>query len=155
MPEICYPDLNRAKILLSKNECYPAKEKKTLEPLFKYSPAIKAAYRLAREFTHIYNSHHKKKTAQHKINQWIEKVQASEVSCFSSFIKTVKKYENQICNYFIRRETSGWVEGMNNKVKVIKRRCYGITNLKHFFQRIFLDLHGYDVFLNKQSVRVN
>ena len=44
-------------------------------------------------------------------------------------------------------DTSGWVEGINNKVKVIKRRCYGITNLKHLFQRIFLDLQGYDVFL--------
>ncbi len=64
-------------------------------------------------------------------------------------------YENQICNYFIRRETSGWVEGINNKLKVIKRRCYGITNLKHFFQRIFLDLQGYDIFLNKQPVRAH
>lgn len=143
------------KILLSKNECYSAEEKKILGPLFKYSPAIKAAYRLAREFTHIYNSHHKKKTAQHKINQWIEKVEASETSCFTTFIKTVKKYETHICNYFIRRETSGWIEGINNKVKVIKQRCYGITNLKHFFQRIFLDLQGYDIFLNKQPVRAH
>ncbi len=156
LSEEAYKALKPAiKILLSKNECYSVKEKKILEPLFKYSPAIKAAYRLAREFTHIYNSHHKKKTAQHKISQWIEKVEASEVSCFASFIKTVKKYENHICNYFIRRETSGWVEGINNKVKVIKRRCYGITNLKHFFQRIFLDLQGYDIFLNKQPVGVN
>lgn len=143
------------KILLSKNECYSAEEKKILNPLFKYSPTIKAAYRLAREFTHIYNSHHKKKTAQDKMSHWIEKVEASEVKCFKSFIETVKKYEGYIGNYFMRRETSGWVEGINNKVKVIKRRCYGITNLKHFFQRIFLDLQGYDIFLNKQMVRAH
>lgn len=140
------------KILISKNECYSAKEKKILSPLFKHSPAIKAAYRLAREFTHIYNSHHRKRTAKNKISHWIKKVEATEVSCLNTFIKTIKKYEDEILNYFTRRETSGWVEGVNNKVKVIKRRCYGITNLKHFFQRIFLDLQGYDIFLNKQLV---
>jgi len=140
------------KILIRKNECYTAKEKKILVLLFKHSPAIKAAYRLAREFTHIYNSHHRKKTAKRKINDWIEKVEESDVSCLSTFIKTATKYKDHISHYFIRRETSGWLEGINNKVKVIKRRCYGITNLKHFFQRIFLDLQGYDMFLNKQPV---
>jgi transposase len=38
------------------------------------------------------------------------------------------------------------VEGFNNKVKILKRRCYGIFNLKHLFQRIYLDLHGYRLF---------
>jgi hypothetical protein len=31
---------------------------------------------------------------------------------------------------------------INNKIKVIKRRCYGILNVKHLFQRILLDLSG-------------
>jgi transposase len=42
--------------------------------------------------------------------------------------------------------TSGFVEGLNNKIKVLKRRCFGIFNLGHFFQRLFLDLEGYQVF---------
>ena len=42
--------------------------------------------------------------------------------------------------------TSGFVEGFNNKLKVLKRRCYGLTNLGHLFQRIFLDLEAYRVF---------
>jgi transposase len=29
---------------------------------------------------------------------------------------------------------------------VIKRRCYGLCNLDHLFQRIFLDLEGYRLF---------
>lgn len=138
------------KILIKNSECYSKQDKKILEPLFKYSPAIKAAYRLARELTHIYNNHHRKPTAQKKIHEWIKKVENSEVSCLNTFIKTLNKYEDHITNYFINRDTSGWVEGLNNKVKVIKRRCYGLSNLKHFFQRIFLDLHGYDIFLSGQ-----
>jgi transposase len=49
-------------------------------------------------------------------------------------------------NYFVDRETSGFVEGFNNKIKVLKRRSYGMTNLKHLFQRIYLDLEGYRLF---------
>jgi hypothetical protein len=49
-------------------------------------------------------------------------------------------------NYFINRQTSGFVEGLNNKIKVIKRRCYGIFNITHLFQRIYLDIEGYSLF---------
>ena len=142
------------KILISKNECYTKADKKILAPLFKLSPAIKSAYRLARELTHIYNTHHRKAKAQRKINQWIKKINDGDVSCLNTFAKTLEKYSEHVSNYFTKRNTSGWVEGINNKVKVIKRRCYGLTNLKHFFQRIFLDLQGYDIFLPKQTVMV-
>lgn len=140
------------KILISKNECYTKSDKKILSPLFKYSPAIKAAYRLARELTHIYNTHHRKDKAKRKIHAWIDKVNDSDAACFNTFVKTLGTYNDYVCNYFTSRNTSGWVEGINNKVKVIKRRCYGLTNLKHFFQRIFLDLQGYDIFTPNQSV---
>jgi transposase len=140
------------KILISKQECYTTQDKKILNPLFKLSPAIKAAYKLARELTHIYNRHQRKSTAQVQIKKWINKAEASDAKCLNKFINALKKYEEPISNYFINRDTSGWIEGINNKVKLIKRRCYGITVLKHFFQRIFLDLQGYDIFINKQLV---
>ena len=107
---------------------------------------------MARELTIIYNAHHKKETAQRKMEQWVKKVESSSVNCLDTFVKTLLNYLDYISNYFIQRETSGFVEGINNKVKVIKRRCYGIYDLKHLFQRIFLDLQGYDIFLPKHMV---
>ena len=53
---------------------------------------------------------------------------------------------DEITNDFLDRQTSGFVEGLNNKITVIKRRCYGILNVKHVFQRIYLDLSGYALF---------
>ncbi|MCX7121893.1 MAG: transposase [Gammaproteobacteria bacterium] len=64
---------------------------------------------------------------------------------------TLKKYPILIENYFLNRNTSGFVEGVNNKAKVMKRRCYRIYNLKHFFQRLFLDFSGYTVIGNSQK----
>jgi transposase len=139
-------------ILVKKQELYTKQDKRELERLFTYSPALKAAYRLARQLTAIYNGRHRKKTATHKINEWIEKVRNKEVTCFCGFIDTLTKYQNDIVNYFVKRNTSGFVEGLNNKFKVIKRRCYGLVNIKHYFQRIFLDLEGYSLFLNNQEV---
>ncbi|MBI5031207.1 MAG: transposase [Chloroflexi bacterium] len=54
-------------------------------------------------------------------------------------------------NYFVNRNSSGLVEGLNNKLKVLKWRCYGLFNIGHLFQRIFLDLEGYCLFSSRAT----
>jgi transposase len=54
--------------------------------------------------------------------------------------------QHAITNYYVDINSSGFVEGLNNKIKVLKRRCYGITNVKHLFQRLHLDISGYAIF---------
>jgi len=120
-------------------------ETKMIAPLFKYSPLLKAAYDFCCQLTGIYNSHIDPGSANQKIMEWIANVEASQIKGFKKFIKTLKKYQAEILNYFIDRNTSGFVEGINNKAKVMKRRCYGIFNLKHFFQRLTLDFSGYSI----------
>ncbi len=39
-------------------------------------------------------------------------------------------------------DSSGLVEGFNNRIKVLKRRCYGIFDIKRLFQRLTLDVNG-------------
>ena len=142
-------------ILVKKQECVTQAERIELEKLFKYSPLLKSAYRLARQLTTIFNTKHRKEKAAIKINEWIEKVKSSDVRCFDGFVKTLETYKDEVTNYFINRNTSGFVEGFNNKIKVLKRRCYGIFNIKHIFQRLFLDLQGYKLFnLNQQVAAV-
>ena len=87
-----------------------------------------------------------KSRAKFQIKNWIQHVRDSEVHCFNNFLTTLEQWMDEIANYFIDRQTSGFVEGLNNKIKVIKRRCYGILNVKHLFQRIHLDLSGYALF---------
>ena len=79
----------------------------------------------------------------------MHKVRASKLRCFDSFLTTLENWLDDIANYFIDRHTSGFVEGFNNKLKVIKRRCYGILNVTHLFQRIQLDLYGHSLFALK------
>ncbi len=121
-------------------------ERKILRRFFEYSALAKQAYALREQLTAIFDLHLSKPQAQAKILRWIQHVQKSGLHCFDDFLKLLAVWWEEITNYFMQRENSGFVEGFNNKVKVLKRRCYGIFNLQHLFQRIYLDLHGYRLF---------
>lgn len=142
-----YAKLENMMWILRKNhECLSKKDKVALELLYKYSPKLKAAYKAALRLTHIFNAHHNRKIASSKISRWVVQMQKSDVRCFDGFIKTLEKYKSGILNYFKNRKTSGFVEGLNNKIKVLKRRCYGLYKTASIFQRLVLDLKGYQAF---------
>ena len=117
--------------------------------LFGYSSCLKMAYEFCSELTAIFDTPMSQKEGKHQLQTWMKKVRASQVRCFDSFLTTLEQWLDDIANYFIDRHTSGFVEGFNNKLKVIKRRCYGILNVTHLFQRIQLDLYGYSLFSRK------
>ncbi len=121
-------------------------DRKVLRRLYSHSPLLKQAFALRENLSEIFDLPISKKIAKRKLRNWIRKVQRTELTCFNDFIKTLENWFDEITNYFINRDTSGFVEGFNNKIKVLKRRCYGIFNLKHLYQRIFLDLEGYRLF---------
>jgi transposase len=121
-------------------------ERRILRFLFRQAPKLKLAYDLQQQLTAIFDQHISPTSAKTRIRAWISRVAKSEVRCFDKFISTLQHWWNEIINYFVSRDNSGFVEGLNNKLKVLKRRCYGLFNLKHIFQRIFLDLEGYRLF---------
>ena len=121
-------------------------ERQVLRKLFKYAPQLKRAYELREQLTTIFDLEIPKAVGKKKLRTWIKRVEKSGLQCFDKFLKTLDNWWEEITNYFIDRASSGFVEGLNNKLKVLKRRCYGIFNLNHLFQRIYLDLEGYRLF---------
>ena len=156
LPKEEYLSLKPAILLLCKRKelSVTEDEKKILKPLFDVSPKIKEAYYLCLKLTTIYNCHSTTDEALQSMDNWILEVKRSKLTCFKDFIKSLQKYKKEICNYFINRNSSGFVEGFNNKAKVLKRRCYGITNIQHLFQRLVLDFSGYNLFLNNSNFQM-
>jgi transposase len=76
---------------------------------------------------------------------------ASGLRCFDPFLTLLENWLDRIANYFCKRQTSAFVEGLNNKIKVLKRRCFGLVNPDHLFQRLTLDLEGYQRFRSWQG----
>ena len=133
-------------VLRRKHECLSEADKDKLELLYKHTPILKQAHSRALRLTHIFNTHCNRKSATAKLNRWIAATIKSEIKIFDSFINTLQKYKPYIANYFKARKTSGFVEGLNNKIKVLKRRCYGLAKITTIFQRLFLDLQGYECY---------
>lgn len=121
-------------------------EQERLELLFECAPDLKQAHELREKLTTIFETEQSKESGRTAIEDWQKRVRESGLRCFDSFLKTLSNWMEEITNYFVSRLTSGFVEGFNKKLKVLKRRCYGITNLKHLYQRLRLDLEGYRLF---------
>jgi transposase len=118
-------------------------EQERLEVLLTYSPALRQAYGLREQLTLIFDTAHSKKDGLRRISFWRQRVEKSGLRCFDSFLALLDTWQDLIANYFINHQTSSFVEGLNNKLKVLKRRCYGLRNVVRLFQRLTLDLEGY------------
>jgi transposase len=142
-----YESLKNVHWILRKSDAdLSADERRIRRRVFELSPKLHQAHALSEALTAIYEAPLTKGQGKRRLRAWIRRVTKSGLSCFNRFIKTLTTHLEIIANYFISRQTSGFVEGLNNKIKVLKRRGYGFTNRKRLFQRVYLDLHGYALF---------
>lgn len=123
-------------------------DKVRLRRLFQYSPTLHQAYTLREELTGIFNMDLSLLAGRQRLEKWVAKVERSTLTCFDKFLKTLNKHLAEIANYFDKRASSGFVEGINNKLKTITRRSYGLKRVDSLFQRLWLDLNGYQHFLD-------
>lgn len=118
-------------------------EQERLQALLAHSPALQQAYTLREQLTTIFDTARSKADGLRRIRWWRRRVEKSGLRCFDAFLKLLDTWQDRIANYFINHQTSAFVEGLNNKLKVLKRRCYGIRNVTRLFQRLTLDVEGY------------
>lgn len=118
-------------------------ERKQLNLFFEYSPDLKSAYTFREELSAIFELDLTVEEGKDRLLKWGNKVRRSGLTCFDKFLTLLENWIDKIAAYFSNRLSSGFVEGLNNKVKVLKRRCYGILQTTTLFQRLYLDLEGY------------
>ena len=66
-----------------------------------------------------------------------KKAFASDIKPLQKFAAKIAAHRVGILNYFNHRITTGPVEGINNKIKVLKRQAYGFRDMEYFKLRIF------------------
>lgn len=144
LPKAQHDDLKRTLWPLRKRAGdRTADEQQRFDTLLSYSPALRRAVTLRDELTAIFDTARSKADGLRRIRWWRQRVERSGLTCFASFLKLLEHWLDRIANYFIDHHSSSFVEGLNNKLKVLKRRCYGITNIGRLFQRLTLDVEGY------------
>ena len=113
-----------------------------LNEILKISSDLKEGYYLKEEFLDIIN-HEKEMNVEEEINKWISKCISKNIQEFIEAAKTISRWKEYILNSFIdKRYSNGYTEGINNKIKVIKRIGFGFKNFEIFRGRILYIFNG-------------
>ena len=113
-----------------------------LMKLKEISDDLKRGYELKELFLDIIN-HATIENAKVEIMNWIDLCRESKIEEFIEASNTIENWLEYIVNSFIdERYTNGYTEGINNKIKVIKRNGYGYKNFEFFRKRILYIFNG-------------
>jgi transposase len=124
-------------VLLKNKEDLVEKEKKKLEEVSNVSTKLGEMHKLKEEFREVFEKNTDWDGGLFALMDWIKKA----ISHFPKSCNTIMRWIDEITAYFDNRTTQGTVEGINNKLKVIKRRGYGFRNFKNFSLRCLLNWH--------------
>jgi transposase len=115
-------------------------ERAALERLFVEVPALKDVYEVRLRFKEIFDSAVGRETAESQLAELRARTAALGLD-FSKFWTTYDNWKTGILNYFDGRYTSAAVEGINNKARVVTKRCYGVKSSATLWNRLILDLN--------------
>ena len=115
-------------------------ERAALERLFAELPALKDVYEVRLRFKEIFDSAADRETAESQLAELRARTVVLGLD-FSKFWTTYYNWKTGILNYFGERYTSAAVEGINNKARVITKRCYGVKSSDTLWNRLILDLN--------------
>lgn len=66
------------------------------------------------------------------MKKWLEQADDSGVRYAKQIAKTIRLYQWGILNWYDHPISNGVVEGINNKIKVLKRIAYGYRDMDYF-----------------------
>ncbi len=124
-------------VLLKREKDLNTKQKEKLLDMKNASPQIEVMHQLKEEFTEIFEKSKNLGEGTLKLGEWLIKAN----SFFPKTVKTIRNWFGEIVGYFEQRTTNAVVEGINNRLKVLKRCGFGFRNFENFKNRALLFWH--------------
>jgi transposase len=123
------------RVLLKKPENLTEEETDQIEAMLKISERLRQAYLLKNEFHKLMDCKNRD-DARKQLGIWNMIATGYDLPEFQACIRTFVNWSEEILNSFEYRFSNGYTEGVNNKIKVIKRNAFGIRDFKRFRNRI-------------------
>jgi transposase len=71
------------------------------------------------------------------LDQWVQAARSLNNRHFSKLADTLDSHRPGLLSYFAHRISTGPLEGLNNKIKVLKRQAYGFRDMAFFKLRLY------------------
>lgn len=123
-------------LLLKNRQNLTEKDKIRLQKVAETHPELHCLWELRQELHDWYEVRTIPEFARITLEQWIRSARQLKIAALDKFCNTLDSWQAQILNFFEHRITSGFVEGMNSKIRVLKRIAFGIPSYAHFRLRI-------------------
>ncbi len=126
-----------ARYLLLKNRSNlrRKKDRRQLKELLALNKTINAMLILKDKLKHLW-TYFSRTWAQRALDQWCALARAIGHPEMNRFAKMLERYAYGILNHCDHHISSGKLEGVNNKIKVLKRKAYGYHDLRYFSLKI-------------------
>lgn len=126
----------RSRKLLSKRFSQLSKENQdAVAVMLSLSHRLAKAHFLKEKFLYFVDSSSFEEAKQ-RLTEWYMHVASCDLPEFNRCMETIVAWQDEVLNSFKVRYTNGYTEGVNNKIKVLKRVAYGVKNFVRFRQRI-------------------
>ena len=110
-----------------------------LDQALKVNANLATSYYLKEELRRVWNQNGKEQ-AEVILFNWIKEARGSGIRHMTRLADTIEQHMDGLLAYYDYKISSGKVEGINNKIKTIKRQAFGFRDSDYFKLRI-LSLH--------------
>ena len=107
-----------------------------LHRLLEVNKSLNIAYILKEELRELWGCSSLREAKQY-LENWLKKAWVSGISPIIKFANRIASHRSGLLNYFKHPVTTAKVEGINNKIKVLKRKAYGFRDIHYFKLRIY------------------
>jgi transposase len=123
--------------LLKGRERLTEQQRRSLCELFPREPLLAEAWGLKERFRTIYRSQSREQ-AEPRLELFLNATERAQIPSFLAFANGLRDWREEPLNYFDQPTSNGYAEGVINKIKVIKRRAYGLPSFHNFRTRILI-----------------
>lgn len=130
-------------VLYKRSERLTEKNRWYLDRYLGMSEELKQAYELKEAYCEWFDwakTTEDVAEVKRRLETFYRKVEAAQIPAFLKAIQTFKNWQVEILNSFIFPYSNGFLEGINNKTKVMKRNAYGFRRFDHFKAKILLNI---------------
>ena len=125
---------SRTLLLLHKAKLNAA-QKEQLALMLEVSPRIRMAYGLKELFYEMMQGRTEREV-QERYKRFLNHAMEANIDVFQKHIPTIHKWFHAILLGILTGYTNGFIEGCNNRTKVLKRLSYGLRNFDLFRNRL-------------------